>query len=379
MALTLNQQITELIDRARSILLVTAESDAGDGAASLLALKLFFNKINKPADVIIKDDLKNKLSFLAGSNQIKSSIDPLKKLIITLNTKNNKIKEFNYDVHGDELKIYITPEKDEFQSGDIVIGGSDYKYDLIFTVGCPDLESLGSPYVNHTDFFFKTTIINIDNNPENEHYGQINHIDLNSPSCSEIIFNLIRTSQPELINNELATSLLAGIIIKTDNFRSPAITPECLYAASYLIKLGADQASLINNLNKNKSLTALNLWGRVLARLKQDSHYKLAWSLVSQTDFQKSGGSIEDLDGVVSELILHSPLIQTTVLLYEMPSGQTGVTVYTTPNHNALDLTGHWQGTGSKNKARFCLPETKLITAEQIIINQLREIIKPLH
>lgn len=379
MALTPNQQITELIDQAKNILLVTAESDTGDGVAALLALKLFFNKINKPADVVVKNDLKNRLSFLAGSDQIKPTIDPLKKLIITLNTKNNKVKEFNYDVHGDELKIYITPEKNEFQSGAIAIGGSDYKYDLIFTVGCPDLESLGSPYANHPDFFFKTTIVNIDNNPENERYGQINHLDLNAPSCSEIIFNLIGASQPESINNELATNILAGIIIKTDNFRSPAITPECLYAASYLIKLGADQASIINNLNKNKSLTALNLWGRVLARLKQDTHYHLAWSLVSQTDFQKSGGSIEDLDGVVSELISHSPLIQATVLLYETAAGQIDGTVYTTLNRNALDLTGPWQGTGSKNKAHFHLSETKLISAEQIVINQLREMIKPLH
>ncbi|HRY63284.1 MAG TPA: hypothetical protein P5267_01610, partial [Patescibacteria group bacterium] len=307
MALNINQQITELFTRSSHILLTTSATDSGDGLASLLALKLFLNKLNKPADLIITEELAHKFSFLFGAENIKISADPLRRLIVTLDIKNNKVKEFNYDIQGEELKIYITPEQAEFKKENVSVSASDYAYDLIVVVGCPDLEALGTLYFEHPDFFFQTTIINIDNNPGNERYGQINEIDLNVSSCSEITLQLISGSHPELINKEIATNLLAGLITKTDNFRSPTITPESLHAASSLMKLGADQAYIINNLNKNKSLTALNLWGRVLARLKQDSHYKMAWSLVSQNDFQKSGGSITDLNGVVSELISRSP------------------------------------------------------------------------
>jgi nanoRNase/pAp phosphatase (c-di-AMP/oligoRNAs hydrolase) len=145
------------------------------------------------------------------------------------------------------------------------------------------------------------------------------------------------------------------------------------------MQLGADQNYIINNLNKNKSITTLNLWGRILARLKQDTHYKLAWSLISQTDFQKSGGSIEDLEGVVYELLSRSPQIKTTILLYETPAGTINGEIYTSPNYNALELSSPWQGTGSRNKAHFQLSENKLISAEQLVVNQIRELIRPLH
>ncbi len=379
MALSPQQQISELIKRASRILLATSETDQGDGLAALLALKIFFKKINKPADLIASTALSRRFSFLPGAEEIKLSVEPLKKLIITLNAKDNKVKEFNYDIRGEELKIYITPEKDDFKKEAVTFSDSGYKYDLIITTDCTDLESLGDLYYRHADFFFQTTIINLDTNPANERYGQINYIDLNLASCSELVFTLIKNEHPELIDAPLATNLLAGLIAKTDNFRLPSITPDSLHAASHLMRAGADQSFIINNLNKNKTISALNLWGRVLARLKQDTHYKLAWSLISQTDFQKSGGSIDDLHGVVSELISRSPLVNVTVLIYEQPDGLIAGQLYTSVNYNALDLAAPWQGTGYKNQAHFVLAEHQLVTAEQIIINQLRELIRPAH
>ncbi|NMC51914.1 hypothetical protein GYA54_04320 [Candidatus Kuenenbacteria bacterium] len=379
MSLTLNQQISELIKNSHHILLTTNENDTGDGIASILALKLFLQKINKPADIVVSEKLKNKFSFLFGSENIKTINEPLKKLIITLDVEKNPVKDFNYNLKNNQLKIYITPLSGEIKKESITIEPSNYKYDLIITAGCQDLESLGRLYSKEPEFFFQTTIINIDNHPANERFGQINHISLNTSSCSELLFNLLNSTQPENINSEIATNLLSGIILKTENFRTPAITPECLHNASYLMKLGADQSYIINNLNKNKSITTLNLWGRILARLKQDTHYNLAWSLVSQTDFQKSGGSIEDLEGVVNELLSRSPHIKITVLLFETNTGNINGEIYTSPNYNALDLASPWQGTGTKNRACFQLKETRLILAEQAVINQLREFIRPIH
>ncbi|HOZ36221.1 MAG TPA: hypothetical protein PLR18_00085 [bacterium] len=379
MALRPQQQISELIDHASHILLTTSKNDQGDGLAALLSLKLFLKKINKPADLVVDPSLLQRFSFLPGAEEIRSSADPLKKLVITLNIKDNNIKEFNYDIRDEQLKIYITPEKDSFAKEAINFGDSNYKYDLIIIAGCPDLDSLGALYHHHADFFFQTTIINLDTNPANERYGQINYIDLNISSCSELILALIADEHQELLDAPMATNLLAGLIAKTDNFRLPSITPETLHTASSLLRAGADQSFIINNLNKNKTISALNLWGRVLARLKQDTHYKLAWSLISQTDFQKSGGSIDDLHGVVSELISRSPLVNITVLLYEQPDGAIAGQIYTSANYNALDLAAPWQGSGHKNQASFTLSERQLILAEQLVINQLRELIRPAH
>jgi bifunctional oligoribonuclease and PAP phosphatase NrnA len=376
MALNKNQQIIELIEKSHHILLTTAITNTGDGLSSALAFKALLDKIGKPTDIVVTESQKEKLSFLPGADKIKSKLGSLKKLVINLDISKNKVGEFNYDISDDKLKIFVTPENGTFSENDIKIESSDYKYDLIITFGSPDLESLGSLYESHTDFFFNTTIINIDNDASNDHYGQVNLVELNFSSVAEIIFDLIESINPEHLTDQTATHLLTGLIIKTNSFRASHISPKALITASHLLKLGADRDFIINNLNRNKNLPTLNLWGRVLARLKTDSHYKFAWSMLSQTDFQKSGAGPENLDGVVSELIVNSPTIENTLILYESAEGNIKGILYTSPNFNSLDLARPFNPEGHKNKAEFSLESTRLMEIEAEVIDKIRNRIK---
>jgi len=376
MALNVHQQIIELINKSHHILLTTSSANSGDGLASALALKLFLECLNKPADIIVSELQKEKLSFLPSGDKIKTNLGSLKKLIINLDISKNKVSEFNYDISDNKLKIFVTPENGAFNENDIKLESSDFKYDLIFIIGSPDLESLGNLYHNYTDFFYGTTIINIDTDAANEYFGQVNKVELNYSSCAEILFDFFENIKPDFITENIATNLLAGIIIKTNGFRAAGISPKALVTASHLLKLGADRELIINNLNKNKTLATLNLWGRVLARLKTDTHYKLAWSLVSQTDFQKSGSGPENLEGVVAELIANSPQIETTLILYESKAGNIKGIIYTSQNYNALELARLFNPEGHKNRAQFSLATTRLMAAEELVINKIRERIK---
>ena len=376
MALNVHQQIIELINKSHHILLTTSVANSGDGLASALALKLFLECLNKPADIIVSELQKEKLSFLPNGDKIKTNLGSLKKLIINLDISKNKVSEFNYDISDNKLKIFVTPENGTFNENDIKLESSDFKYDLIFIIGSPDLESLGNLYHNYTDFFYGTTIINIDTDAANEYFGQVNKVELNYSSCAEILFDFFENIKPDFIIENIATNLLAGIIIKTNGFRAADISPKALVTASHLLKLGADREFIINNLNKNKTLATLNLWGRVLARLKTDTHYKLAWSLVSQTDFQKSGSGPENLEGVVAELIANSPQIETTLILYESKAGNIKGILYASQNYNALDLARLFNPEGHKNRAQFSLTTTRLMSAEELVINKIRERIK---
>lgn len=376
MALNTTQQIIKLIYQSKHILITIPTTDNGDALASALALKLFIEKFNRPVDIFAQPKNKTHLSFLPQAEKIKTELNALRKLIITIDIKENKVSEFYYDVEDDKLKIYITPHKNLIIPHDVSVQNSDFKYDLIITLGASDLESLGEIYQSQPDFFYNVTLINIDNSAANEHYGQVNLIELNSSSVAEIIYHLMQTIKTELIDETIATHLLTGIIIKTNSFRQPYIGPQTLLSASQLIKLGADRQFIINSLNKNKKLSALNLWGRVLARLKQDTHYKLAWSLLNQNDFQKSGAQPDDLDGVVNELIADSPQIEITLILYETTRHHIAGILYSSPNFNALELTRPFNPQGTARQASFNLSTHRLAAAEEEVINQLRQRIK---
>ena len=373
MALDTYQQINELIKKSHHILITSAITDTGDGLSCALALKLFLEKMNKPADVFAPESIKNKFKFLPASEKIKTQLGSLKKLIISLDISKNKIDEFNYDISDNHLKIFVTPKNGAFNEQNISLGSSDFKYDLIFIIGSPDLESLGNLYLEHPDFFYQTSIVNIDIDAANEHYGQVNLIELNHSSIAEAVFSLLEALEPDFIDEAMATNLLAGLIIKTNGFRTSHLSPSSLMTASRLIKLGADRDSIINSLNQNKNLATLNLWGRVLARLKQDSYYHLAWSLISQTDFKKSGTTADNLSGVVSELIFNSPQIEAVLILYETEAGNIAGKFYSSLNYNSLDLTQPFKPSGHKNLAEFSLTTTRLIEAEEEVVNKIRE------
>ena len=373
MALNEVQQITEAIKKSHHILITFRKDFTTDAVASALALYLILKKQDKLVDIICSDFiLPDNLKFLPQTNNIKNNFSSLQKFVINVDTSKNKIDEFSYDLEKDKLKIYITPKAGAFKKEDLKAESSEYKYDLIITLDTPDLESLGMIYQNFTEFFYNTTIINIDHNPENEHYGQINFTNMNAVATAEILFGLIDDINKNLIDSDVATCLMAGLISKTRSFKTNNVTPKTLDIASKLLSAEADRESIIKSLYRSRHLSTLNLWGRVLARLKSHNNNKLIWSLLTENDFVEAGANQNDLPDVIDELISFVPGVEVAILIYQF-NGKNCVIIYTLKNNNALYLVSSFNPEGSKNLARFCLEGKTLLEAEQEIINKVKE------
>lgn len=373
MALNINQQIEKIIDQAHHILIVFRKDYTADSVASAQALYLLLKKMNKMIDVVCEDfsPAKN-LNFLPTLDKVRKNLSNLQKFIISLDISKNPLDEFSYNLEKDKLNIYITPKEGIFNKDDISTSTTDYKYDLIFVLDSPDLESLGKIYDNHTDFFYNTTIINIDHNPQNEHFGQINLTKLNATSVAEILFELFNSFEKKLVDSEIATCLLTGIIAKTRSFKTPNVTPKTLNISSELMALEADREKIVKNLYRTRTITTLKLWGRVLARLRSDSEIKLAWSLLNSHDFIEAGAGEEDLPEVIDELISTMPGIEIVTLIYQMEAEKICCLVQTLKDTNALYLTKQFNPWGSKNQARFCLEKMTLPEAEKEIIETIK-------
>jgi nanoRNase/pAp phosphatase (c-di-AMP/oligoRNAs hydrolase) len=166
----------------------------------------------------------------------------------------------------------------------------------------PSFDLLGEFYTKHTELFFDVPLVNIDFRASNENYGQFNLVTLSATSTSEIILDLINKFEASLIDENIATQLLAGIITETNSFQHVRTTPQTFLKASQLVGLGAKQQDIINNLYKSKSLGLLKLWGRVLARLKQETELSLVYSAVNQNDIVKSQAVESDVDAIIKEM-----------------------------------------------------------------------------
>lgn len=381
--LTQEQQIFEQIKKASNILIAFKKTWNGDAVASGLALYLFLKKLDKNVDLAAEKFSLDKLySFLPGYTEIKNSLDNLRKFIISLDITNTKVSQIKYKQEENKLNFIISPKDGFFTEADITSGASGFKYDLIITVDSPDLESLGRIYDNDTEFFYQTPIINLDRNSNNEAYGQINFIELTAVATSEIVFSLLESYSRDLIDENIATCLLTGMIAETKSFKTNNVTPRSLLAASTLMSLGARREEIVNRLYRSKSINVLKLWGRVLARLSSALDNKLVWSTLSGSDFIKTNSTEKDLTDVIDELIVSIPQAKVIAIIYENETaGQelnsqsaknTSLLLYTIKNLDSLSLIKEFNPIGTKGLSRAIINQP-IMEAEKNIIAAIQD------
>jgi len=371
------QQAGRVIRGSQEILIVTHGDLKGDAMASAMSLYSILKKLGKRASVVSRTSAPNNLQFLPHIDTVTQSLPKANDFVISLNLSKAKVDQLSYKVEGNKLNILITPKDDgKFNEKDLESHVGKSNYDLIVTINTNDLEHLGSIYANNAELFYGTPILNIDHDPANEAYGKINVVDIKAAATSQIVYAIakdIETTNKGTIDEDLATSLLAGIIAETESFQTYSTTPEVFKTASELYDKGADQQTIIRYLYKTKSLASLNLWGRVLARLKQSSDQKLVWSMLSQDDFQKSEASHLDIEGVMKELLSAMPGAEILLVLYERDKKVYGK-IHAPHNIDAIKVAGVFQNaTGHFDNADFTTEYKTLNEAEYPVTDKLRK------
>lgn len=383
MGLSLNQQILEVVKGKESILITLPKEPSTDAIASGLALFLSLEKLGKKVKVVCNDfKLPPNHNFLPKSQEIYSDLTALRNFIISVDISETQAEELTYDIKENKLNIFITPKNGFFEKKDVSITAGEFSFDLIFVLDSPDLESLGGLYENNAEFFYQVPIINIDHNPANEHFGQINLVDINVTSISEIVFELIGYFAEKgdksngTLDEYVATNLLAGIISKTKSFKSPSVTPKSLAIAGHLISSGARRDEIVKHLYQTKSISVLKLWGRALARIKSDPEYRLIWSLLTKSDFEKSGATEKDLEGIIDELIVNSPEAETVMIFYERGENKIGCLLNTSKYFDAIRVFRELRPEGTKDFTRLRLDDKSMTEAEGVVLEKIKKNIK---
>ncbi len=372
------QQIFEQISKANNILITFTRTWDGDAVASALALYLFLKKMDKKVDIIAeKQDKAGALSFLPEFGKIQNALDNLRKFIVSVDISNAKVGQIKYKIEDNTLNFIIAPKEGFFTSDDVKTHSGEFKYDLIIAVDTPDLESLGAIYESDNEFFYQVPTINIDHHSNNEAFGQINYVELTAIATSEILFNLFAGFNRDLIGEDIATCLLAGIISKTKSFKTQNITPQALSISSQLVAMGGRREEIVNRLFRSRSLNVLKLWGRVLARLMSDLDNKVIWSVLTDVDFAKTDTAEDDLPEVIDELMVNIPQAKIILLIYEINKPDTGekltkALVYSTRAISSLEVVKAFNPEGTKQLAAIEVNKP-IHEAEKEIIAAVKE------
>ncbi len=371
------QQIKQILQDKKHVLIVFRQNSNNDTIASAVALSLFLEKMKKQVDIVSAGFvLPKSLKFLSKAEEIKPNFSFLQKFILTVDIKQTGLQELSYDLKDEKLRIFITPQNGFLTRDNIHTAQSDFKYEIIFVIDTPDLEALGPIYDNNTELFYKRPIIDLDHNLANEQFGQINIIESTATSTAEVIFNFIHELGNEYLDEQIATALLTGIIANTRSFKTADIKPQTLNIASKLISLGANRDYIVQNLYRTKSISTLKLWGQALSHLQHDSSLGLVWTTITREDFTRSGSQENELKDIIDELIGNSPEAKMILLLHEPLNTENKEilgTLTCEKQFDALILIKQFNPTGNKKQVNFKIEGKSLTEAETEVIECIKK------
>lgn len=380
MALPVEQQIVQLIEKHSNILVCLPANPTTDAISSGLGMYSLIQKLGKQAKIISDDfTLPTNHQFLDKSEEITRQL-PEQKLVISVDIANTQVKDLTYDIQGDKMHIFVTPNQGELHQGHVTTSSNGQAVDLIIVLDSRDLNSLGKIFEDNAEFFHHTPIVAIDHHPANEHYGQINIVNVTATSVSEIVFELLQHMGNHLLDEHIATHLLTGIISKTKSFKTNSVTPRTLAIASHLIKSGARRDDIVKHLYQTKSLQSLKLWGKTLSDLQADLDHKIVWSVLKREDFTDTQSSPLDLEQVIDELIVNTPDAENIYVVYEQPDQQDHMTINAiisaAPYINAVEEFKDWGARGTNNFVYVSVPHSSLQMAQTMVHDRLLSLIK---
>jgi nanoRNase/pAp phosphatase (c-di-AMP/oligoRNAs hydrolase) len=369
------KQIFKFIKKSENILVALEPRANGDALGSSLAFYLFLKKLGKNVNIISANLPLEKFNFLPSYDKINKNFKADREYIISIDIPQGKLNQLYYKHKREQLKIYLKPKNIELNREKISLQNGNFNYDLIVVCGIYDLEMLGSLYEENAELFFETPIMNIDNHSSNEYFGKVNLVEITAGAVSQILSEFLFETQKDLIDANIATCLLTGIISETKSFQAINTTPKALEAAAKLITLGAKQQEIIRYLYKTKSLNYLKLWGRLMARLRYDSQFRIIWSLISQTDFQKTQTNADNLNLVTEELIKNSPEANLCLIFWESAEG-VQAQAQIIKNLNLEELQNLLGGSLENNKINFKLGTTDIVQAEKQTLEKIKNWLK---
>ncbi len=373
----IRKQILEIIKRSNNILVMPSAPPDGDSLGSALALYLVFKKLGKQVTVCMAEPIPDAFQFLPTTNVISNEFTAAQDFIVTLDCEKAQLKTIHTQLEQDKVNIIITAKSGEFSAEDVSFHHGPSKYDVIITVDTGDLQQLGRFYEDNTELFTKIPLINIDHHASNDHFGKINYVDVMSSATTELLIPLIQDFEREfgktLMDEDIATLLLAGISTDTGSFQNANTIPRSFAASAQLIKHGARQQEIIQHVFKTKHLSTLRLWGRILSNIRIDKKHRFVWSTISKKDFQETESRQDETGGIIDELMTNAPGTEVILLLKERDDGMiSGSIRTTTPSLDSSRIAEMFGGGGHVQAAGFKIASTDLAQTEQMVIEKIK-------
>jgi phosphoesterase RecJ-like protein len=271
--------------------------------------------------------------------------------------------------------VVITPKEGFLSAANVRIEEGSFNADVVIALDCANTDRLGTIFSENPNLFFEVPVVNVDHHPGNSNFGKVNIVDITASSTAEILVSLLETlgkDVPNLIDTDIATCLLTGLITDTNSFQNSNTTPKSLTVAAQLVAAGGRQQEIVKHVFKTRSLSTLRLWGRALSYIKEDQSLRFAWSILSKADFVAAQATQDNASGVIDELLKTAAGMDFVLLLTEREGDLHGSFRSVVSSVDVAKLASLFGGGGHTQAAAFTIQNARLADREMEVINRLR-------
>lgn len=231
-------QITELVTKNTSGLIVLPANPSVDAIAASTSLYLALTKMGKVASIVCSTAPQ---SELIGADKIKQSLTiGGDNLVVSFPYSEGSIDKVDYNIQGDKFNLVIIPREgfpklDPKKVEFAYVGG---KTEFIITIDVPNLNSIGPVYQQNQREFEGKNLINVDRHLINNNFGLVNYVNKTSSSTTELALTIIEALKAE-VDKDMATNMYAGLLASTNGFTSYSVNADTFQTASKLLQYGA--------------------------------------------------------------------------------------------------------------------------------------------
>lgn len=254
------QEFKEYISNPKKMVILTHFKPDADALGSSLGLAKYLKKKGHTVKVITPSDYPDFISWMPGNKEV------------------------------------LIFQKDRPEKADQLIKEAD----MVF---CLDFSSLNRiNELGEMVRYSNAKKVLIDHHLEPERFAEFEQWDGSAASTAELVYELINDLGDEnLIDNNMADCLYAGIMTDTGSFRHSNTTYKVFQTASALVRLGADPYQVSKLIYDTNTIERLRLMGFVLSeKLQVLPEYRTAYIVLTAEELKRFGSQTGDTEGLVN-------------------------------------------------------------------------------
>jgi nanoRNase/pAp phosphatase (c-di-AMP/oligoRNAs hydrolase) len=232
-------KIKDLVEKAKSILVVTHNHPTFDSMGGALATYLGLSSLGKSVTVACAVPMTVEFSNFVGADKMVSSVSK-RNFVISLDYQDGAIEKVSYNIEGNKFNLVIEPRPGYtgFSEKNVSYSQSGTGVaDLVVAIDVANLGQLGDLYEKNKESFAGKPIVVVDRHADNTRFGTVNAVDERAGTTTELIA-VILSSLGVKLTEDIATNILNALYGATDSFRSQTVTPRTFEVASVCLRAG---------------------------------------------------------------------------------------------------------------------------------------------